>query len=78
MLIWNLFLGVWSNLCQKLSYDYEEQFLVFRQELVQTLSFSEVFGVEFVVSFFSGSRPLTLKSSLKSHQMTTFLIQNEY
>ena len=36
------------------------------------------FGAEFVVSFFSGSRPLALKSSLKSHQMTTFLIQKEY
>ena len=33
-------------------------------------------GAEFVVSFFSGSRPLALKSSLKSHQMTTFLGQN--
>ena len=35
-------------------------------------------GAGFVVSFFSGSRPLALKSSLKSLQMTTFLIQNEY
>ena len=33
---------------------------------------------EFVDYFFSGSQTLALKSSLKSHQMTTFLIQNEY
>ena len=31
-----------------------------------------------MVSFFSGSWPLTLKSSIKSLQTTTFLIQNEY
>ena len=35
-------------------------------------------GAEFVVSFFSGSRSLPLKSSIKSYQLTTFLIQNEY
>ena len=34
-------------------------------------------GMEFVVSFFSGSCSLALKSSLKSHQMTPFSIQNE-
>ena len=33
--------------------------------------------MEFVVSFFSGSCSLALKSSLKSHQMTPFSIQNE-
>ena len=33
---------------------------------------------QFEVSFFSGSRPpLALKSSSKSHQMTSFFIQNE-
>ena len=30
------------------------------------------------VFFFSGSRPLTHNLSSKSHQMTTFLIQDEY
>ena len=33
------------------------------------------FGAEFVVSFSSGSRSLALKSSSKSHQMTTFLFK---
>ena len=34
------------------------------------------YGTEFVVPFSSRSRSLTLKSSLKSHQMTTLFIQN--
>ena len=33
---------------------------------------------EFVVPFFSSSRPLALKMSLQSHQMTIFCIQDEY
>ena len=39
--------------------------------------FSFVIGAEFVVSFFSGSHSVALKSSLKSHQMTSFFIQYE-
>ena len=34
-------------------------------------------GAGFVVPFFSDSRSLAIKSSLKSHQMTPFFIQNE-
>ena len=37
----------------------------------------QIRGAEIVVPFFSGSRSLALKSSLKSHQMTPFFIQNE-
>ena len=36
---------------------------------------SDFFTKKFVVSFFSGSGPLALNSSVKSHQMTTFLNQ---
>ena len=34
-------------------------------------------GTEFVVPFSSRSRSLALKSSLKSHQMTTLFVQND-
>ena len=34
-------------------------------------------GTEFVVPFSSRSHSLALKSSLKSHQMTTFFVQND-
>ena len=37
-----------------------------------------LFGAEFLVLFFSGSQPLTLKSSSKIYQMTTFFIQNYF
>ena len=48
------------------------------QKSVFDYIFCRDLGMEFVVPFFSGSRPLALKSSLKCNQMTTFISQNEY
>ena len=39
--------------------------------------FLRYFGMEFVVRFSSRSRSLTLKSALKSNQMTTLSAQND-
>ena len=45
--------------------------------MVVRIAFKSIFGAEFVVPFFSGSRPLALKSSSKSHLMTIYFIQND-
>ena len=46
-----------------------------RSNVCQKQRYSGNYDAEFVVSFFSGSPPLALKSSLKSHQRTTIFCQ---
>ena len=50
-------------------------FLYFFEDLKLKITID--YGAEFMVPFFSGSRSIALKSSLKSHQMTTCFVQND-